>query len=406
MRRFKLGRSIVVILALVMLIATMVPNVSYAVAQTHQISGKVWKDTNSNGIQDPGEKGVKDISVYIDEYTYSDVTDSNGYYSITVSDGNHEVWYWIGDAAGDVMPTKEKIGYDYRKDSHALREKVIVNGSDVNHIDFGITTTPYTVRVTDKIRVESESNGSFLGYLYKNDKRKVYNVYNGGTLNVIKYNGQDALIKRNCTDYHLTSIPNYDVKTTSSVNVRSSVWGSVIGSLPANKVKTVYGQRKDSNGKTWYRVWYSGGPAYIHADLTKKHYNFYTRLTDKTKVRTSMWGSTVGYLYKNDIKTVYGITTDSNGRKWYKVWYNDAIRYIYSNCTNDNLWPAINFNVKITTSALNVRDSVWGNVIGTLNYGQVKTVYGQRKDSNGKTWYRVWYNGEPAYIMSDFTELH
>ncbi len=405
MKRFKLSRNIAIMLSLFLLIVTMVPNASFAVGQKHKIEGVFWYDANANGIRDVDEIPISGETILINGSNGCVTnTDSNGRYTCQVYDGVYYVQFGTELDEG-TFHTKQDIGYDDRVDSDGSYVKVVVNGNDVSHVDFGITDKPYTVRITDKVKVKDD-NGNIIGYLYKNDKTKVYSVYNGGELYLIKYNGEDRLLDKKCTDYHLTNIPNYDVKTTASVNVRSSVWGNVIGSLPANKVKTVYGQRKDSNGKTWYRVWYNGGPAYIYANLTKKHYNFYTRLTDKTRVRTSPSGSTVGYLYKNDIKTVYGITTDCNGRKWYKVWYDNTIRYIYSNCTNDNLWPAINFNVKVTANALNIRDSVWGNVIGTLSYGQVKTVYGQRKDSDGKTWYRVWHNGGPAYIISDFTKLH
>ncbi len=262
------------------------------------------------------------------------------------------------------------------------------------------------VRTTDLVNIRKSPWGTSLGYLGKNKIKSIYSTkedIEGVEWHKISFNGGYGYVYSLATDTNLTSVSNFDVKTNVALNIRNKPWGDVKGTLSEGTVKTVYGQRKDMQGDTWYRVYYNGKYGYLIAKhTTKVHSSAKVRITDKTEVKKSVNGSKKGYLYRNKIKSVYGTSKDSNGIDWYKVSFDNGYGYVNSLCTDQNLNPVYNFNVKVKT-ALKVRKKPWGNQLGVLSKGTIKTVYGQRKDNNNKTWYRVWYNGGYGYVMGSFT---
>ncbi len=261
----------------------------------------------------------------------------------------------------------------------------------------------FNVRVTDNIYARNGIWGTKYGSINKNTIKTVYNFIkdsNGVKWYKIWYDGHEAYIYSLYTSKNLTKVNNFNVRATSNLNVRDGVWGNKKGVIDKGTIKTVYGIRKDRDGRTWYRIWYNNKSHFIISDYTSKQLSYNIRVTDKIYYRSSPWGTKKGTLYKNRIKTVYKTKKDNNGTAWFKVYVDHQPYYIYSLCTSENLTKVNNFNTTLSSN-VNVRDSVWGTKIGYLYKNTVKTVYGQRKDRDGNTWYRVWYNGDPAYIIKN-----
>ncbi len=262
------------------------------------------------------------------------------------------------------------------------------------------------IRTTDLVNIRKSPWGTSLGYLSKNKIKSIYSTkedIEGVEWHKIDFNGGYGYVYSLATDTNLTSTPDFDIKTDVALNVRNKPWGDVRGTLSEGTIKTVYGQRKDTQGDTWYRVYYNGEYGYLIAKHTTKiQSSGKIRITDKTEVKSSVNGSSKGYLYRNKTKSVYGTSKDSDGIDWYKVSYDNGYGYVSSLCTDEDLKPVYNFNVKVKT-ALKVREKPWGTQLGVLSKDTIKTVYGQRKDNNNKTWYRVWYNGGYGYVMGSFT---
>ncbi len=121
------------------------------VAGTGSIGDTVWQDTNSNGIQDPGEVGVYGARVrviYLDgtgtqaEYT----TDSNGWYlAVGLVEGNYRVEIdTTSVTAGLTTPSsftfylldgEERLDADF-----GINEALPVTGSDISRqLGFALT---------------------------------------------------------------------------------------------------------------------------------------------------------------------------------------------------------------------------------------------------------------------------
>jgi LPXTG-motif cell wall-anchored protein len=92
------------------------------------ITGRVWNDANHNGVQDKGEKGVKDATVVLvhspggvqgkgTPATTVHKTDGNGYYSfggLTPATGDHEYVLAMAAPAAGWTWTKTDVGNDAR----------------------------------------------------------------------------------------------------------------------------------------------------------------------------------------------------------------------------------------------------------------------------------------------------
>ncbi len=84
---------------------------------------------------------------------------------------------------------------------------------------------------------------------------------------------------------------------------------------------------------------------------------------------------------------------------WYRIDYNGKAGWIYAACTVRVALETALFSVKITAAALNVRSGpgTGYTVIGSLSSGMVVAVYEERSG-----WYRIIYNGAPAWISATY----
>lgn len=60
----------------------------------------------------------------------------------------------------------------------------------------------------------------------------------------------------------------------------------------------------------------------------------------------------------------------------------------------------------VAAGALNVRDDVWGAWIGQVSGGDVLSLEARKYDSDGNTWYRIWYEPSvPGYVAGWYIDI-
>jgi uncharacterized protein YraI len=113
-------------------------------------------------------------------------------------------------------------------------------------------------------------------------------------------------------------------------------------------------------------------------------------------VRTGPWGDVVGVLQNGAVIKILG-----KEGAWYKIDYNGETRYVHSGYVATEAAPTSAFTGYVNTenSFLNVRSGPWGNIIGRLDHGAGIDILGKSGD-----WYIISYNGQQAYIHSDYIQ--
>jgi SdrD B-like protein len=110
------------------------------------VCGTVFNDTNSNGVQDAGETGIENVTVYVCQLcdgsdTISDVTGPNGVYSIFVPGGTTTVFISIppGMQASPPNVGNDALDSDGVPDGHgfSVASGLAANGTAT---DFGFST--------------------------------------------------------------------------------------------------------------------------------------------------------------------------------------------------------------------------------------------------------------------------
>ncbi|GEM_PF-4210686 len=128
------------------------------------IGDLVWKDLNGNGIQESGEHGVHDVTVYLYDSTGSsnktNSTNDSGYYIFTgLVPGNYSVGF---DLPTGCNFSPQNQGYDDGLDSDAnstgMTDPIIIGSGDRNmSIDCGIVPVPGSIG--DLVWNDSNGNG-------------------------------------------------------------------------------------------------------------------------------------------------------------------------------------------------------------------------------------------------------
>ncbi len=195
-------------------------------------------------------------------------------------------------------------------------------------------------------------------------------------------------------------VATVDVET--SLNIRTSPWGNIVGGLKGGDKVTIIGQLGD-----WYKVSINGETAYVHAAHIKRDgegpkpfpKTGWVNSAIGLNVRRVPHGDIIGTLRDQRQVQILGVTGD-----YYKIKWGDneafvARRYI------DTDMPASpsdgvddeNFVGYVTASALNVRKAPWGAIEDTLPNGIAVKVTGKIDD-----WYRIDYNGKTRYVHANF----
>ncbi len=287
---------------------------------------------------------------------------------------------------------------------------------------FALNDDEEYIRTLDKTEVYDDyKNWHKIGHLSRNSIKTVYGKKvdsKGRIWYRIWFEGRGAYIYHNCTDrsspMHSIDQPftQRNVILLDKVTVRKSVWGTKIGSLNKDRIKTIYGMRRDSDGKFWFRIWYNGGPAYILSDYTSydlRPLKAKSVLVISDAKICDFYNNEIGTINKGKIKYVYGGIQNIFGYLSYKVWYNGNYAYLSEYNTKMRNKPFTKVNVK-TTKKTRVLKEIYGNSegpIGFLEKGKVKTVYDMDKMILFRqNLYKIWYDGKYAYIDADDTKFN
>lgn len=236
-------------------------------------------------------------------------------------------------------------------------------------------------------------------------------------------------------------------KTLNDVNVRSkaSTAGNILTTLKTGHCMKIYGSKTNSKGEKWYKVKWNGNTAYVTAAAVKKvskstyekyksggsskdsssksSATSYGKALNDVNVRSkaSTAGDILTTLKTGHCMKIYGSKTNSKGEKWLKVKWKGNTAYVtasavklvskstyekYKSGGSSDSSASTKKYCKITTG-VNVRKSAkkTGTLVGTLEEGTYKIVYGSKKDSEGNKWYKVKYGGVTGYIIASCAKL-
>ncbi|MBS3611647.1 carboxypeptidase regulatory-like domain-containing protein, partial [Staphylococcus aureus] len=117
--------------------------------EVYKIGNYVWEDTNKNGVQELGEKGVGNVTVTVfDNNTNTKVgeavTKEDGSYLIpNLPNGDYRVEFSNLPKGYEVTPSKQ--GNNEELDSNGLSSVITVNGKDNLSADLGIYKPKYNL---------------------------------------------------------------------------------------------------------------------------------------------------------------------------------------------------------------------------------------------------------------------
>ncbi|PNZ09847.1 hypothetical protein CD118_10195, partial [Staphylococcus coagulans] len=125
---------------------------------TYSLGDKVWEDTNKNGIQDDGEKGIGDVKVTLtdkDGKVFETKTDESGNYKFEgLTNGDYTVKF---ETPSGYEPTGKDQGGNDEKDSDGTEVSVKINGKNDLTIDSGFYKATYSLG--DKVWEDTNKNG-------------------------------------------------------------------------------------------------------------------------------------------------------------------------------------------------------------------------------------------------------
>ncbi|HDH7081556.1 TPA: MSCRAMM family adhesin SdrD, partial [Staphylococcus aureus] len=129
--------------------------------EVYKIGNYVWEDTNKNGVQELGEKGVGNVTVTVfDNNTNTKVgeavTKEDGSYLIpNLPNGDYRVEFSNLPKGYEVTPSKQ--GNNEELDSNGLSSVITVNGKDNLSADLGIYKPKYNLG--DYVWEDTNTNG-------------------------------------------------------------------------------------------------------------------------------------------------------------------------------------------------------------------------------------------------------
>lgn len=216
------------------------------------------------------------------------------------------------------------------------------------------------------------------------------------------------------------STSHFTIRTTSSVNMRTGAGTgySLFESLPANKTLTLENTTKYSGSGCsagWYRMRYKGSNSrFVCASyLTVYNGNPNATVVNRNGAAIANAASVYSqnaavYRYGQAVtlyeaKKIKGVGCASG---WYKVWYNNTIKYVCSsNFVRTNMVHIVNelggINVRATANAngTKVTDLKYGDKVMLTTY--VK--YSGAGCSGG--WYKVDINNKEVYVCSNYITI-
>ena len=217
---------------------------------------------------------------------------------------------------------------------------------------------------------------------------------------------------------------------TDPLTVRSGPGSSYksLGSIAKGKTFTIKGKVQDFSGVWWYTFDFNGKTGYVSSAYVKTS-STSTSVTEikgttgtvntKTDPLTVRSGpgasySSLGTLAKGKTFAVTGKAQDSSGTWWYRLTYSGKTGYVsskYVTVKTDSGATEKPQNSKGTVNTksdpLTVRSgpgTSYGS-IGTLAKGKTFEIVGSAKDTSGKLWYKLTYNGRFGYVSADYVKV-
>ena len=146
----------------------------------------------------------------------------------------------------------------------------------------------------------------------------------------------------------------------------------------------ILSEEKGDDGKTWYKIAIGNSVGYIRSDLVTKN--------DK-KITVS--DSLVASSEKKAQNTTATVNTSTNAATVTNTTVSNAGT---SNVTNVNAGTGV---VKGTSVRVRGNASTLSNVVTYLNTGDVVSIVGEGKGSDGQTWYQIKKDACSGFIRSD-----
>lgn len=230
--------------------------------------------------------------------------------------------------------------------------------------------------------------------------------------------------------------------SSGTLNVRSGPGSgySKLGSLAKGNTFVITGKAKDSSGKWWYRLTFSGKNGYVSSSYVKttSTASAVTSVTntkgtvntksDPLTIRSGPGSnySSLGTLAKGKTFTITGKAKDSSGVWWYQFKFNGKTAYASSkyvitksttasssssstnNSTGSSTSTETNVNLMGTVNTANgpltVRSGPGSSYssLGTLKKGTTFVITSKSKDSSGKYWYKFDYGDAVGYVSSSY----
>ncbi|HEJ9363765.1 TPA: carboxypeptidase regulatory-like domain-containing protein, partial [Staphylococcus aureus] len=303
--------------------------------EVYKIGNYVWEDTNKNGVQELGEKGVGNVTVTVfDNNTNTKVgeavTKEDGSYLIpNLPNGDYRVEFSNLPKGYEVTPSKQ--GNNEELDSNGLSSVITVNGKDNLSADLGIYKPKYNLG--DYVWEDTNKNG-----IQDQDEKGI----SGVTVTLKDENGN--VLKTVTTDadgkYKFTDLDNGNYKVefeTPSGYTPTQVGSGTDEGIDSNGTSTT-GVIKDKDNDTidsgFYKPTYNLGD-YVWEDTNKNG------VQDKDEKGIS--GVTVTLKDEND-KVLKTVTTDENGKYQftdlnngtYKVEFETPSGYTPTSVTSGN----------------------------------------------------------------------
>ncbi|WP_070007112.1 SdrD B-like domain-containing protein, partial [Staphylococcus aureus] len=303
--------------------------------EVYKIGNYVWEDTNKNGVQELGEKGVGNVTVTVfDNNTNTKVgeavTKEDGSYLIpNLPNGDYRVEFSNLPKGYEVTPSKQ--GNNEELDSNGLSSVITVNGKDNLSADLGIYKPKYNLG--DYVWEDTNKDG-------KQDSTE--KGISGVTVTLKNENGEVLQTTKTDKDgkYQFTGLENGTYKVefeTPSGYTPTQVGSGTDEGIDSNGTSTT-GVIKDKDNDTidsgFYKPTYNLGD-YVWEDTNKNG------VQDKDEKGIS--GVTVTLKDEND-KVLKTVTTDENGKYQftdlnngtYKVEFETPSGYTPTSVTSGN----------------------------------------------------------------------
>ncbi|MCQ1190511.1 carboxypeptidase regulatory-like domain-containing protein, partial [Staphylococcus aureus] len=300
----------------------------------YNLGDYVWEDTNKNGIQDQGEKGISGVTVTLKDENGNVLktvtTDADGKYKFTdLDNGNYKVEFTTPEG---YTPTTVTSGSDIEKDSNGLTTTGVINGADNMTLDSGFYKTP-KYNLGNYVWEDTNKDG-------KQDSTE--KGISGVTVTLKNENGEVLQTTKTDKDgkYQFTGLENGTYKVefeTPSGYTPTQVGSGTDEGIDSNGTSTT-GVIKDKDNDTidsgFYKPTYNLGD-YVWEDTNKNG------VQDKDEKGIS--GVTVTLKDEND-KVLKTVTTDENGKYQftdlnngtYKVEFETPSGYTPTSVTSGN----------------------------------------------------------------------